>query len=326
MHVETSAPVGSRALATRYGLAISAATVRNVMADLEARDLIAPPHTSAGRVPTDSGYRCYVDDLMSAPELTPSDQARIRVSVAPTGLLEDRLTAVAAALAELAPYTAIVQFPADESLRIRDVHLAHLSGEQVVVILVTMAGVMRHRVVEVPGPPDAAMLNRMARYMTEHLADTPLGEADLTLGVVHPLDGDEQELQAQCRTVARQLVEPSGDARVLLDGTRQLMEQPEFQDHTQARDLMQLLEAKAALSRWLAEDVVLSDVPGTVQFRIGLENTVEEAHGCTLAMVPYRIGSATGRLALVGPRRMRYQRAAALLTFTGRHLTAACDV
>ena len=322
MYVDTHQPVGSRPLTKRYDLKISPATVRNVMADLEERELITHPHPSAGRVPTDGGYRCYVDDLMPERTLPESDRRQIQETAhRGTGLLDDRLRNMVELLASLTPYTVMIQLPADAALRLRELHLLPLGDGRAVVVLTTAVGAVRHRVVDLPVTSPVPSLERMSGYLTRHLTGSRLGDAPALLAALPDAQDDEGRLREACLAVARQLLEPDTQGPVLLDGAVHLMEQPEFQDGRRARALMRLLDEKATLSAWLADDARRAGSGRLVCFQIGAENLPEDAHDCSLATAPFQVGTAQGHLALLGPTRMRYPRAAAILRFASARLT-----
>jgi len=324
VHVDSGDPVASGLLARQAGLRVSSATVRHELSQLEQRGLIRQPHTSSGRVPTDEGYRCYVDDLMAPRNLTEPLRTRIQEALQPEGLLEERLERLASLLARLSPYAAIIQLPEDATLAVREMHLADVAQGRVLVIVISRVGAVRQRVVAIDWSNVAVRPEerpRVAGFRTEHVRGHSLGDAVTVLKRVEVASDDERALKAVAVSVAEQVLDP--DTRrtpLLLDGMAHLMTQPEFRDTERARALLEVLEEKQTLRALLTD----GDRParlGTVTFAIGKEHAVQGVQDCTVALATYCVGVTTGRIALLGPVRMRYRDASALLEYASAKLT-----
>src|SRR5574341_554154 len=165
-YIRTAEPVGSRTISRKYGFSLSPATIRSIMADLEDLGYVAQPHTSAGRVPTDRGYRLYVDTLMDRPRLSRAEVQRIeRRVVPPTGEVREMVRETGKLLSALSPYVAVVLAPRLHESQFRRVEFVSLARDRVLVILLSDAGLVHHKVVAADEPMTQEELDRIARYL-----------------------------------------------------------------------------------------------------------------------------------------------------------------
>jgi len=321
-YIRTAEPVGSRTISRRYGFSLSPATIRTTMADLEELGYLAQPHTSAGRIPTDRGYRFYVDALMDRPQLSRAEVQRIEQHVGPsTGEVEGMLREAGKLLSALSPYVAVVLAPRIQESQFRRVEFVPLARDQVLVILLADAELVHHKVVAVDEAMTQDELDRIARYLTDLLQGHSLREVrDLLLIQMAEEKAQYDRMLARAlRFGARALeAEPEGD--VYVAGAAHIADQPEFADIAKMKALFAAFEEKSKLVKILNECLTGEDF----KIFIGSEIPEREIQGLSVIAAPYRRGDRVlGVLGVLGPTRMDYGRAVALVETTARLLSRA---
>jgi heat-inducible transcriptional repressor len=309
-YVRSGEPVGSKTLVERFDLGVSPATVRNEMAALEDAGFIYQPHTSAGRIPTDAGYRYFVDAWPSHPRLPTADAARVRRFFAePRYELEDALQKTASLLSKLTDHAALVFAAALDRNVVRHVELVRLSGDKAMVLLVTDTGRVANHLVLIPESLDDVQLDQTAEMLNRVVAGVALESSPETM--VGALEKFPLELRDAVATVARaldeELVERATE-RVFLEGTSNIVDEQKFADLETVRQVIAVLERRRVLLEVLAHGLA----SGSVLVRIGTENLLEEMQLCSVITAPYGAeGGVAGSLAVVGPTRMNYRRTVA---------------
>ncbi len=303
-YIQTADPVGSRTIARKYALGVSPATIRNEMADLEELGYLEQPHTSAGRIPSDKGYRFYVDELMDPEQLSASDAARLREEVvAMQRAIEQMVHRAARLLSLLTQYTAVVMAPRLTETVVKHIHLSILDEFHVLVVLVSEPGFVQNQILQTPRPVDAAELDLLSRRLNERLVGTSLRHLTRTLleqlrqeslfGAFH-----DEFVDLLARSLAQ-----SGTEKVYLDGTLHLFEQPEFRDVDRVKLLLGFLEQDDTLAAILFQAARRSGV----QVTIGHEHEEEEMQECSMVTATYSIGGdVIGTVGVVGPTRLDY--------------------
>jgi len=319
-YVETAEPVGSRTIARRFGLAVSAATVRNAMSDLEEKGYLFHPHTSAGRVPTDRAYRLYVDGLMRSPVLSPAQEERLREDLMAEGsAISAIIYRAAQVLSVLTQELGMAVAPALDSVVLERIELLTVATDRLLLVLTLRSGVARSVFVQVPGslPPEAVVsigmvlndrlagltLREIRQTLPERVRDTAKTSAESELLDIFVATGD------QLFDVAN----PAADA-VVLGRTSVLAEQPEFASGAQMRELIELTEQREVLRKALQSRA--NSVGLTVT--IGGENESESLSRLTLITAPYRSGPLSGVIGVLGPTRMPYAKVVALVEHTSK--------
>jgi heat-inducible transcriptional repressor len=304
-YIATAEPVGSRTVARKYRLGVSSATIRNEMADLEELGYLEQPHTSAGRVPSDRGYRFYVDRLMHPSRLPPEvvesivSMYRRRVSE-----VESLIQATARVLSESTNYLAFVLGPQFGLAQLQYLHFLPLNDGQAILVLVTDTGLAENRLISIPegtGPADlwhiGEVLNRTLTGLTMDRV-TPTAWRELNHELSRYRGVVEQVIE-----LLEQLQSADNQERLYLGGATNILGQPEFKDVDKARAVLGLLEESQSLCS------LLSEVPEGLSIIIGEENRLFQVRECSLVSASYRIGGKSyGRLAVLGPRRMDYAR------------------
>lgn len=306
-YVRTGEPVGSKTLVQRYRLKVSPATVRNEMAALEEAGLISQPHTSAGRVPTDAGYRLFVDALGGEARLSPRDARRVEHFFGePRWELEDALRQTASLLSSLTDHAAVVFAPALDRSVVRHVELVELSDERAMLIVVTDTGRVENHIITVRSALGDAQLDEASQMLNRMLADVPLEKVASTL--LDDIDRFPLELRDLAEGVARALAQGLAERAshdVFLEGASNIVDEQKFSSLEQVREVIGALEHR----RLLLE--VLADALGSpsVSVRIGSENPLTEMRSCAVITAAYgSSGDPIGSLGVVGPTRMDYRR------------------
>jgi len=310
-YVLTAVPVGSKALVTRYGLGISPATVRSAMADLEAHGLLSHPHTSAGRVPSDLGYRLYVETLMREAELDSADQLMIRHQFSQVQLTSTEWLRLAASILAGSTHAASVVTPArSRRARFGHVQLVALGdGTRLLVLVLADGNVTQRRLDrsalerELPDAAlDQAALDAAAAALNVELAGLSAPQVRRRLGRL-------PALPARIGSVVSGLLEDADSIvveEVFTDGIVHVLEQPEFAEGSKLRPILEVLQR----SDFLQQLVPVLTRGGGVHVIIGRENSNDAMHEVSLIFAPYGAPDrALGLLGVLGPTRMRYPRA-----------------
>jgi len=309
-YVATARPVSSGSIARSGRLGLSSATVRNVLRSLEDRGLIFQPHTSAGRVPTDRGYRYYVDHLMSPADLTPAEKIAIRTRVGALGRrgLREIVAEVSRLMSESARQLAITMAPAPGGGVIEQVELVALSPGRVLAVAATRGGLTRSVVLEVSPDPSPESVRRAADLVRSWLSGSTMAEAagilEERVNEAGPRIRPVVEALSEC---APRLFTARHSERVHYDGARYIFGFPEFA--ADASVLGGIFDSENALAE-LLEDC---GGAGAISVRIGRENRKRNLRGLTMVVGSYRVGSSRGHLGVIGPTRMRYARVIGLV-------------
>lgn len=324
--ITTAEPAGSRGVVKRYDLDISPATVRNVMADLEEGGFLQQLHTSSGRVPTDKGYRYYVDYLMSVQDVTRSEQSRIEEELAKQlDDADDVLRQTSHLLALISHQTGIVEAPGLAQAELRHLDLVPLEGDRIVVLLTDNYGRVRTIVSATKGPLSLNEAARLSRFLNENFSGMALDR------LVTSVQARMRQYMDEERRMAERALEiigalPVGGGRTLyLDGATQLFEQPEFHDLNKAREVFGLLEEQDRVTELLRMGLMERD-PRQSHVVIGLEARQHGMEDISVVSAPYKIaGNTVGVVGVLGPRRMPYWRLSGIVEYTasmlGRFLT-----
>ncbi|MBI3998166.1 MAG: heat-inducible transcription repressor HrcA [Armatimonadetes bacterium] len=318
-HIRAAEPVGSEHPAVRERLGVSPATIRNTMAALEEMGLLTHPHTSAGRIPTDAGYRLYVDMFQEAEALSAAERQAIRRRLETSA--EDPSAAAGQAarvLAFVTQYLSVVASPGLQHQTFRSLHLVPLGERRAIAVIATDSGGLQARMIDLPegiGPDD---LEQISQAITHRLQGCRL--ADLTHERLEQIVGEaswHHRLLAEVKTWLGRELARGGHPRIVMEGTRHLLREPEFRRPDAATQLLEALEEESVLA-----DAMAAAPEQGLWISIGAENRREELRGCSLVMATYRAGpQVVGTVGIVGPTRMRYRRALAAVRYVADRLT-----
>lgn len=317
--VATARPAGSAAIAERLGGRASPATIRNEMAALEESGYLRQPHTSAGRVPTDKGYRVYVDRLMGKPTIAPRERARLRDWVRGQTDVQPALDSSCRLLAEITHYPSLASAPQWSESRLARLDLVRASRRHVLAVVVSSSGEVRHTLIGVRLAPDDRTLRRLAAAVNRTLAGRAVKEIDRpSLAGALP-QATDADLREQIVGIVEHSLAEGERPRVFLQGAAHIFEQREFADVGRVRSLWALLEEGAKIERMLP----VSE-SGEVAISIGSENKHPALRECALVASCYRLGEQpAGAVGILGPKRMRYERSVAAVGLMARAVEVA---
>jgi heat-inducible transcriptional repressor len=309
-YIATGEPVGSRKLARRYGLDVSPATIRNELADLEDSGYLAQPHTSAGRVPTDRGFRAFVDALVRVREVEPSHRAALLARLGPlTPGVDDVAREAGRILSSLTGVAAVVQAPRADDQHVAQLRWMRFKPGQLLAVVITRSGAVENRVVSMDDEPSAGELESLHNYVESLLGERSL--LDLRELVARAADTERSELVRRARDVVEATVSAASDERaVLIEGQTRLLGQPDFANVDKMRGVLGALEEKERLLELLDRTMAA----GGVQVLIGAEVQLIESQDLTVIAAPYGSpGAGSGTLGLIAPTRIDYQKVVPLV-------------
>ncbi len=324
-YIGTAEPIGSRAVTRRHQLGLSPATVRNVMADLEEMGYIVSPHTSAGRVPTDKGYRFYVDTLLQVGQLDPQQKSRIEQYYRLDGLrVEERLREAGKVLSAISSYAGVVMIPRFTSTVFRHIEFLKLSQGKILVVFVSRSGLVQNKVIETDPPLSQHELEQVSNYLNQTL--TGLSIQDIKAKIVR----DMAEEKATYDQLLRRALELSREAlceeiggQVFIEGACNILEQSEFKDLERMKRLFRAFEQKSLLVELLDK----SQHAKGVQIFIGSESEYSEIEGCSLITACYSSSRGTiGTLGVIGPSRMNYSQVIPVVDYTARLVSQVLEI
>jgi len=318
-YISTAEPVGSRTISRKYSLGVSSATIRNEMADLEEMGLIEQPHTSAGRVPSDAGYRYYVDWLMKRAFLSNPEKSVVEGIVSQKikriqGLVQE----TSRLLSELTNLTAVVLTPQQSKSAFQQVHLLPYQPGKAIMVVVKENGAVENFIIDVSESTTTEDLQRVSGILNSKLRGLTLGQVKTSLlGEIY----SELSRQKDLISMAMELLEPILDSDdrdgVVLGGTINMLNQPEFQDVEKLKNVLKLFEEGQLLKKLLCEET-----GSGLSVKIGGENKLEEMHDCSLITASYELeGKTVGVIGVIGPTRMDYAKACSLVEFMTQHLS-----
>jgi len=322
-YVSTQEPVGSKALVERHQLGVSPATVRNDMAALEDEGLIAQPHTSAGRIPTEKGYRLFVDRLSQVKPLTPAEKRAITTLLEGAVDLDDVVQRSVRLLAQLTRQVAIVQYPVLSRSSVRHVELVTLTSTRLLVVLILSTGRVEQRIVELPTPVSEDAIANLRSRLNHAVVGERLVDAAEHLAALPDLfdHNDRTPVSLTVAALVSAISDHRSDERVVVGGTANLAQ---FGDgfELSIRPLLEALEEHVVLLRLLGE----ATSPSTVTVRIGSEVPYEGLGGTSVVATGYGPGDeAFGTLGIVGPTRMDYPGTMGSVRAVARYLSKILD-
>jgi len=316
--VATALPVGSRVLSKKENLEFSAATIRNEMADLEEFGFIEKTHTSSGRIPSHKGYRYYVDYLVDK-EAEGEIPETLKFNALVTQKQIARETAVKEAmkiLANLTNYTSILLGPSRENNVVQKIQFVPLSETQAVLILITSSGHVENVTTTLPEGVNIELMENIIKALDKLLAGVRVVDVESKLAegfeyqLYEYISYKEEILYAMLKLLAQSM----GNSTYMLSGKSNILKQPEFSNLDEVSTIYEMIE----------EDQIIKVIDDTAQetgltVRIGTENAIKAMDNCTLITVPYQINEhEQGKIALLGPTRMEYQRIIPLLEYVAK--------
>jgi heat-inducible transcriptional repressor len=320
-YVATAEPVGSRTISKRMGQALSPATIRNIMADLEEMGFLAQPHTSAGRVPTGTGFRYYIDHLLLCRTLAQGDADRLMLAAKEGGAQPDELVRqVSRLLANLACQASVVILSRPDQQRLRSISVMRAGADKMLLVAVMQGGYVQHRLVD--GEPDLSGddLDKINAYLSELAEGLTLPQLRVRLLAELRMEKARYDrAMHRALTVGARALADSGPGEVFVEGRANIVDQPEFAEDVQRlKRILRAFEEKSVIFRLLDRAMATQ----AIQVSIGAENPVEGLGDVSVVASGYRQGpSAVGSIGLIGPVRMDYSRVIPLVEYTASLLT-----
>ncbi len=322
-YIDSGMPIGSNVLVKQYDFGVSSATLRNIMAELEELGFLTHPHTSAGRIPTDQGYRYYIDSLISIDKEAEDLDNQLRQTPSLHGEnLNELMEEASRFLAVLSRCAGVVVAPSETEAKYRHIEFVRLRGKQVLIIFVTASGIVQNKLIELDESIRQQDLNRFSAYLDDELEQWTLNEIRERL--IEKMREEKllfAQLMDETYRASREVREREGD-RVYIDGASQIFETPEFANVERMRSLFKAFEDKYKLLRLLDRSVVAQGI----KVFIGSENPYFEMQGCSMVVSSYKTGAhVVGTLGVIGPTRMHYKQVIQVVDYTARLLSKLLD-
>lgn len=310
-YIATAEPVGSRTLAKKYDLGVSSATIRNEMSDLEDMGLIIQPHTSAGRIPSELGYRLYVDRLMNTSELTPKEQEFLHSVVSGNiTKIEYLMEETAKAISMLTNYTTIISEPILKRTALKQIRLMPLDESAIMLIIVTEGNFVKNHIIRVNKAPSDEDLFSVSVKINNILKGHTL--EDINEHTIMALQKELKEYSGLLKPVLKSVqktIRSAENVHLHMSGAKNILTFPEFSDISKATEIFRAFEEKNNLVS-LLEDAKSNDI----RILIGNEINIKEMKDCSVITTTYNMGENTkGSIGIIGPIRMNYNQVVSVL-------------
>ncbi len=316
-YIKSADPVGSRVIANRFEMGISSATIRNTLQDLEELGLVEQPHTSAGRIPTDLGYRFYVDSLLKPRGLSNSEKQWIKEAILREGRgINEILGQTCRVLSDITQQLGVSIAPRFEEGILKRLDLIPISDDHIMAVVVVEAGLARTVIIEIDAAVSESALREVEVVLNERLSGLTLGDIRKTISE-RLADVSGHGRLVKLMVDSRDMIWCArGGEGVRVSGADHLVQQPEFSDVQKISELIKFLEDGTALGRFIE----VAREAGVV-ITIGKENRVAEIVNCSLVSSSYKAGNISGVVGVVGPTRMAYSKLASVVEYTAKAIT-----
>lgn len=318
----TASPVGSRNISKKYDMGISPATVRNIMADLEEFGFINHPHTSAGRIPTDKGYRFYVDSLMEVQKIKSSDKGIINkgLDIEPAET-DDVLRLTSAILSNITRQLACVTYPKLDTGILAKLQIVSLSSNRLLIVISIKGGLVKTMTMEINSEVKPAQIVSVQSLLNERLSGLTFKEIRSTFSErFRDVDEDQKPvIRLFVDSVDKIFKDISSNDNVYVTGASNLIKQPEFEDPEKFPGIVELIENKDIIIHIL--DRGSETAPDQVFISIGSENEERKLEEYSFISKEYSIGSTSGTLGIIGPKRMEYSKVVAIVDYMAKMLS-----
>ncbi len=316
-YITTADPVGSRVIANKFEMGISSATIRNTLQDLEELGLVQQPHTSAGRIPTDLGYRVYVDYLLKPEELNENEKQYIKDSILKEGRgINELLGQTCRVLSEITNQLGVTIAPRFDEGILKAINLIPITGERLMVVVIVESGLARSVIIEIEATISDAGLREVETILNERLAGLSLGHIKETISKrLADLSGHGKLIKLIIDSKDKIWTEERAED-VHLAGADHLVQQPEFADLRKVSDLIKMIEDGKGLSDFLTRAIQ----EGLI-ITIGKENKLKEVMNCSLVSSTYRMGKVSGTIGIIGPTRMEYNKLVSVVKYTAKTIS-----
>ena len=320
-YILSATPVGSRVLAKRHAeLGLSPATIRNTMADLEDSGLLTHPHTSAGRVPTDLGYRIYVDDLMEFKEISQREKETIikEIESIPGKDVKQILTVTSKTLGKISRLLGIIVSPRFSEGILEKIDLVRVSQDKLFVVISIQSGLVKTIMLEIESTLKDSQILNASRYLNSRLAGLSFQTIRSTIEErLQPLDGEEAKIIRFFVDDVERFFQMDEVGDYFVEGTSNVLSQPEFSSTDKMRSIVEFLENRDVVVHLIEQ----RRVPNGISITIGEENPDRIAKTLSVVTAGYHVGQIQGTLGVIGPTRMDYSKLISLVDYTARTVT-----
>jgi heat-inducible transcriptional repressor len=319
-YISTGEPVGSRTLARKTDIGLSAASIRNVMSDLTESGYITQPHVSAGRIPTDLGYRFFVDAMVAPGAGDHEQRATIEALIHSASLdVRDLLRKSSSVLAGLSKQAGVVATAAVQEQTFKTIEFIKVSEERILVVLVSSSGHIQSKIIHDEVGTSQETLERYSRMLTDMLKDLDLREARERIEQELRLEKTQVDaILAKALRLSHVILSHDASREIFIEGQANILEEPEFAHISTLKAVLATFEEKSNLLRILDHTLEAQGV----QILIGSEHGLDEIESCAIVAYPIRANTlALGSIAVVGPKRMNYQRMVRLVETTAQVMT-----
>ncbi len=314
-YITTGKAVGSRSFVQKYSFAISPATMRNIMSDLEGMSYLMQPHTSSGRIPTDLGYRFYVNSLLESYEIDIMNDVNIAEDIINREVQLGKIfSSIAKILSTVTGYAGIMMEPNSEYTVVKKIELIHLDRNEVIVVIVTRTGMVINKKISLLNEVSQDEMYKYSRYLTSELCGYTL--KDINQLICSTLRGDRLSDKGieEALDIAELALKNDDESELHIDGIENLLKIPEMVEKERLDSLLKIIEEKNVL-REILSDACDKEVVNTM---IGDEIHSEDVNGCSIVTTCYKIGnSKVGVLGVIGPTRMNYEKVIPFVHYMG---------
>ena len=314
-YINTAEPVGSRTLARKHGLGLSSATIRNEMADLEDMGYLTQPHTSAGRIPSDKGYRFYVDQLMEFSELTDEEMYSIKDAMETRiNELSQLLKQASVIMSQITKYASMAAAPGKQNSILKTVQIVPVEKGKALIVVLTNAGVIKNSLINIPETVLPEELITVSNIFNEKLKDLTIDNINASvIKEIELLLGNVRGILLPILNGVTNCINQIDCPEIYLDGTINMLNYPEFSDVMRAKEFLNLMDAKDVWRRILNNVYKDGDY---ITITIGEENKIVEMKDCSLITTTYNLGNVVvGTIGVIGPTRMEYSKVLAAMDY-----------
>lgn len=306
-YLETGEPVGSRTISKYTDLNLSSATIRNEMADLEEMGYILQPHTSAGRIPSDKGYRLYVDAMMAEKEREVVEMKEMLLER--QDKMEMLLKQVAKVVAQNTQYATMISAPQTHSNKVKFIQLSRVDAGQILAVIVVEGNVIKNNILSITEELSDETLLKLNILLNTHLNGLSIGE--INLGMISAMKqqaGIHSDIVSEVIDAVAEAIKAEEDLEIYTSGTNNIFKYPELADHDKASELINTFEEKQLLGNLIQNTFSEEDNTG-IQVYIGAETPVQSMKDCSVVTATYELGEGMrGTIGIIGPKRMDYDK------------------
>lgn len=306
-YLETGEPVGSRTISKYTDLNLSSATIRNEMADLEEMGYILQPHTSAGRIPSDKGYRFYVDQLMEEKDQEVTQMKEFMIEH--TEKVENVLKQVAKALAANTNYAAMISAPNYQQSRIKFIQLSQVDDDQILAVIVREGNIVKNKIIPVREPIGNERLFKLNILLNTNLNGLSIDQINLgMISILKEQAGIDSGIVSEVLDAVAEAIGEDEDLQIYTSGATNIFKYPELSDSKSASELIAAFEEKQELANLVSETLNSQQENTGIQVYIGNETPIQTMKDCSVVTATYELGEGIqGTIGIIGPKRMDYE-------------------